>query len=83
MYTYFYRQKVEYPFKLTSMSPRQGSVMGGIDLRVNGEGLWDDIKVKIGDSPCDIYKTTGSFAKCRTTPTTKTHHIDNQGTHKS
>ena len=65
------------------MSPRQGSVMGGIDLRVNGEGLWDDIKVKIGDSPCDIYKTTGSFAKCRTTPTTKTHHIDNQGTHKS
>ena len=56
--------------------------MGGQELRVNGEGLYDDVKVKVGDSPCEVYKTKGSFAMCRTTPITKTHRIDNQGTHK-
>ena len=57
--------------------------MGGVNLKIKGEGLYDDIKVKVGDSPCEVYVAKGHEARCRTTPATKTHRVDNQGSHKS
>ena len=53
---------------LTTISPTQGSVNGGLLLTINGNGFGtlDSTSVTIGQVPCEITDITISVIKCKT-----------------
>ena len=58
----------ELPPRITSVSPRTGSLGGGTDLTIEGVGFGSDaaqLRVLAGDEPCAITSVTESAIHCR------------------
>ena len=77
---------VTYNFKVTSISPMMGSVLGGTTVSIDGLGFTNDecndIKIMFGDSyNCMIEMCTDSFIQCKTERITKTVEVRNTGSH--
>lgn len=52
---------------VSSITPTEGSIMGGTDLSIKGSGFHPgQTTVKIGESPCPIVRVTSSEVVCRT-----------------
>lgn len=56
---------------LTSVSPSEGSALGGTVLTLNGQRLpqtlggWTGAEVSVGDAMCELINTTSTRAHCR------------------
>ncbi|GFN92108.1 fibrocystin-l, partial [Plakobranchus ocellatus] len=76
---------ISYVFQVTSMSPNFGSLYGGTDLLIVGEGFSSkssEIEVTLGPHTCDITSLTANRIKCRIADTGTKHIISATGKHK-
>jgi len=74
----------EYILKVTSISPLIGSLAGGTEVTITGEGFSEtlsDNSVKIGSVDCVIKSSTSTTIKCIAGGSFKTKKINNFGTH--
>ncbi|GFN92114.1 fibrocystin-l, partial [Plakobranchus ocellatus] len=77
---------ISYVFQVTSMSPSFGSLYGGTDLLIVGEGFSSnssEMEVTLGPHTCDITSLTANQIECRIADTGVTHIISATGTHKN
>ncbi|GFS10808.1 polycystic kidney and hepatic disease-like 1 [Elysia marginata] len=77
---------ISYVFQVTSMSPDFGSLYGGTDLLIIGEGFSSnssEMEVSLGPHACDITSVTNNQIECRIADTGVTHLISATGTHKN
>ena len=77
---------ISYVFQVTSLSPGFGSLYGGTDLLIMGEGFSSnssEMEITLGPHTCDITSVTNNQIECRIADTGTTHIISATGTHKS
>jgi len=74
---------LRYRFSVTSVSPTAGSLMGGTNVTVEGEGFTDAVQVKFGDVGCNVVASTETRLTCVTKPATTSHVVSNDGKHLS
>ena len=66
------------------MSPSQGSLYGGTDLTITGEGFSTNtslMSVFLGPHICDVTEATSNQLKCRIADTGITHYVSDTGRH--
>ena len=71
-------------FKITDVTPKVGSTLGGTKIRIEGKGFGDcsNVTVNLGSSlVCDITDCTDTKILCTTRRLGKIHKIDNGGKH--
>ncbi|XP_048575327.1 fibrocystin-L-like isoform X2 [Nematostella vectensis] len=74
----------EYKLKITSISPQSGSMAGGTELTINGEGFSADLAgnvVTVGGKPCRVTAASETSVTCVTPDSFKTVTVDNSGRH--
>ncbi|KAK3716577.1 hypothetical protein RRG08_039372 [Elysia crispata] len=77
---------ISYVFQVTSLSPGFGSLYGGTDLLIMGEGFSSnssEMEITLGPHTCDITSVTINQIECRIADTGTTHIISATGTHKN
>ena len=71
-------------FKITDVSPKVGSTLGGTNVRIEGLGFGDcsNVTVNFGDLlVCDITDCSDTKILCTTRRLGRTHKVDNGGKH--
>ena len=71
-------------FKITDVSPKVGSTLGGTNVRIEGLGFGDcsNVTVNFGDLlTCDVTECTDTQILCATRRLGRTHKVDNGGKH--
>lgn len=79
-------QYVEYRFFLESISPQIGSLLGGTNVYVSGQGFNNETVINFRDEsgqryPCISISTTSTLIQCQTTPSIKQVTLVPTGTH--
>ncbi|XP_035677198.1 fibrocystin-L-like [Branchiostoma floridae] len=72
--------EIEYVFRVDTISPIEGSLAGGTELRINGEGFPTNIsatEVKIGPVLCDIQEISETTLLCVTRPYVRRYRVIN------
>ena len=75
---------ISYTFIVKGMSPRKGSLMGGTQLSLEGEGFGNcsDVAVSLGNSyDCNIEECTDTTITCMTERRSNVFQITNSGRH--
>ena len=74
---------ITYTFKVTGVLGNIGSVLGGTDIVISGEGFeCDKITVSFGESyDCDVSSCTATSISCTTRRKPVTHLVDNTARH--
>lgn len=70
--------------EITNVFPATGSLQGGTELTVTGQGLstvTSENKVKVGNHDCDVQSSTSTELKCVIADTGKIHYVTNDGIH--
>ncbi|XP_066284016.1 fibrocystin-L-like [Branchiostoma lanceolatum] len=73
---------VEYVFRLDSIDPMEGSLAGGTELHISGEGFSTNssaIDVKVGPVSCDVQEISKNTLVCVTRPYSRRYHVKNAG----
>lgn len=73
-----------YVLTVTNVSPKRGSLNGGTDVTITGEGFHSNTSrnaVVLGETPCVVFESTASEIKCKTENGAKIVQIDNSGSH--
>ena len=71
-------------FKVSDVTPKVGSTLGGTNVRIEGEGFGDcsNVTVNFGDLlTCDITECVDTQILCKTRRLGVTHIVDNGGKH--
>ena len=71
-------------FKVSDVTPKVGSTLGGTNVRIEGEGFGDcsNVTVNFGDLlTCDITECVDIQILCKTRRLGVTHIVDNGGKH--
>ena len=71
-------------FKVTNISPKVGSTLGGTTVKISGVGFGDctDVEIKMGAQfECIIETCTNTEIFCKTKLIQNTHIVDNGGKH--
>lgn len=71
-----------FSIKVTDFQPRFGSLLGGTEVEITGEGFGDivaDVVVMFGASPCTVKEVGENKILCTTTGSGRLHKIDNSG----
>ena len=77
---------ISYKFRLTGISPNLGSLLGGTELTITGEGFTNDnctnVTVKLGEGyTCEVKDCGNTFLICETKRQTEIKYIRNLGIH--
>ncbi|XP_061682368.1 PKHD1 like 1, tandem duplicate 1 [Syngnathoides biaculeatus] len=75
---------IEYVLEVHSISPTRGSLMGGTQLTISGNGFSQNIsdnKVYFGDSECEVRVASDTELRCVVQSQEETHIVTNQGVH--
>ncbi|XP_021369085.1 fibrocystin-L-like isoform X2 [Mizuhopecten yessoensis] len=72
---------IQYILKVESVYPRRGSLYGGTNVTITGQGLDAEADVKVGGHCCDVDAATATATQivCTICYTGRTHQIDNSG----
>ncbi|CAH1247131.1 PKHD1L1 [Branchiostoma lanceolatum] len=76
--------QVNVNLKVTGMDPSRGSLYGGTEVTISGEGFSEDtadVEVKFGDTDCEVLTSSANEITCRTESTAVTHTVNNDGSH--
>ncbi|KAK0070514.1 fibrocystin-L [Biomphalaria pfeifferi] len=76
---------IVYTFEVLSMTPNFGSLYGGTDLVITGNGFSlnsSQMSVAVGTHQCNIMDLTETSIKCRIEDTGKYHTVSATGIHK-
>ncbi|KAK7010427.1 fibrocystin-L, partial [Biomphalaria glabrata] len=76
---------IKYTFNVLSLSPNFGSLYGGTDLVITGNGFSlnsSQMSVAVGTHQCNIIDLTDTSIKCRIEDTGKYHTVSATGIHK-
>ena len=74
---------VVYEFEVTSVTPSKGSLYGGTDITINGNGFHNESKVHIGETNCVKREIRPHQIICDMESTELIYNISNQGIHPS
>ena len=76
---------VSVSFSVTTISPSEGSLLGGLGLSVQGAGLKDKAEVTIGGNECKFISGSHDDQSliCETPTSSQSHTITNEGRHSS
>ncbi|XP_054461971.1 PKHD1 like 1, tandem duplicate 1 [Anoplopoma fimbria] len=77
---------IEYILEIYSISPQQGSLMGGTMLTVSGSGFSNnasDNQVSVGGLECEVKAASENELHCVLQSEDKTHIVTNQGSHRT
>ena len=75
---------ITYSLEVTAISPEYGSLLGGTELTITGEGFSNDPdvnSVKLGGVVCDIMSCSDTEIVCTTGKPTQTYEVSNMGIH--
>ena len=78
---------ISYRFRVTDLSPKMGSLIGGTQLTITGEGFpspdsCSDITIRMGESyTCEVKECANDYLICETRRVTEIKYIRNQGVH--
>ena len=72
---------LEYDFKVSRISPRMGSVVGGTKVNISGSGfLCDKLKIEFGTHyTCMVQDCSSTLVHCTVERVSRTHMVRNTG----
>ncbi|XP_069478237.1 fibrocystin-L-like [Ambystoma mexicanum] len=76
---------IEYLFKVSSLSPQQGSLYGGTKITLTGDGFStnpQENKVLLGSIPCTVTSSSETMLHCVTQSIANTQIVTNGGKHR-
>ncbi|XP_072177767.1 fibrocystin-L-like [Diadema setosum] len=76
---------VNYNLKVTGLFPSKGSVKGGTEVSITGQGFGkssDDIEVTLGGRTCELTSAAASLLTCVTPNVNNQHVVSHDGKHE-